>query len=172
MSVVLATWTLAGFLSWPSMEYLVHGILAHRLRTFVSPLHHEHHVDEYAVFTSVRAWVPAATLLWAMLSVALGAASSAAFVGGLLAGFLRYERVHWRIHFREPRNDRERRLRLHHLAHHYRDARMYHGVTTRFFDRLLGTLPADHEAAYASVAGRPLLVARASQPGVGLAGRT
>ena len=42
MSVVLATWTLAGFLSWPAMEYLVHGILAHRLRTFVSPLHHEH----------------------------------------------------------------------------------------------------------------------------------
>ena len=65
--------------------------------------------------------------------------------------------MHWRIHFRAPRNARERRLRAHHLAHHYCDARNYHGVTTRFWDRVLGTLPADHERDYARVEDHPPL---------------
>ncbi|MFM8409661.1 MAG: sterol desaturase family protein [Alphaproteobacteria bacterium] len=160
MIPALAAAAVAGFASWPAMEYLVHGVLSHRLRTFVSPMHWEHHEDEHSVFTSARAWIPAAIFLWGTLSLALGAAISAGFVAGLLVGFQRYEHVHWAIHFREPRDERERVRRLHHLAHHYRDPSMYHGVTTRFFDRLLGTLPADHEAAYASMADRPLLVAR------------
>ena len=32
-------WLCGGFGCWPAMEYFVHGILAHRRRTFVSPLH-------------------------------------------------------------------------------------------------------------------------------------
>ncbi|MBU6280898.1 sterol desaturase family protein [bacterium] len=163
MRPVLVAWALAGFASWPAMEYLVHGVLSHRLRTFVSPMHWEHHEDEHAVFTSASAWVPASAFLWAMLALAIGATASAAFLAGLLVGFQRYERVHWAIHFREPRDERERVRRLHHLAHHYRDPSMYHGVTTRLLDRLCGTLPADHEQAYASVADRPLLVARTGE---------
>ena len=149
-----------GFVSWPAVEYLVHGVLSHRLRTFVSPMHWEHHEDEHSVFTSASAWVPAAIFLWAVLSMPVGPWVSAAFVAGLLLGFRRYEHVHWAIHFREPRNERERTRRLHHLAHHFCDPSMYHGVTTRLLDRLLGTLPSDHERAYASVADRPLLTAR------------
>ncbi len=162
MSLGLAAWAIAGFASWPAMEYLVHGILSHRLRTFVSPMHWVHHEDEHAVFTSATAWIPAAIFLWVALSAAIGAAAAGSFVAGLLVGFQRYERVHWAIHFREPATARDRLRRLHHLAHHHCDPSKYHGVTTRFFDRLLGTLPADHERAYASVADRPVLVARGS----------
>jgi len=156
----LAGAALLGFVSWPAVEYLVHGVLSHRLRTFVSPMHWEHHEDEHAVFTSASAWVPAAIFLWAAGSLALGVAVAGAYVAGLLVGFQRYERVHWAIHFREPRDARERRLRVHHLAHHHCDPSMYHGVTTHLFDRLLGTLPDDHERDYASVAGLPVLTAR------------
>lgn len=146
-----------GLLVWPLIEYGVHGVLAHRFRTFVTPLHGVHHKQPRAVFTSPLAWVPA-TLLVAVLAVSVaGTGPGIAFAGGALAGFFRYEYVHWRIHFRLPRNNREARRRAHHLAHHYCDPRCYHGVTTRFWDRVFGTLPSSWERDYARVATRPAL---------------
>ena len=146
-----------GFFAWGFVEYLIHGVLAHRFKTFVTPLHWGHHREPHAVFTSPLAWVPAALLIFGVLVSGLGVAFAAAAMVGLLAGFARYERWHWRIHFRSPRNARERLLRAHHLAHHYRNPRAYHGVTTRLWDRAFGTLPEQWRADYARVEDRPPL---------------
>lgn len=146
-----------GFLSWGALEYVIHGFLSHWFRTPVSPMHWGHHENPRAVFTSPVAWVPIAITVYGVTAWAIGWLFAAAWIGGLLIGFARYEWIHWRIHFRAPRNDRERLLRSHHLAHHYRNPRMYHGVTTRLYDRIFGTLPADHEADYRAVADKPVL---------------
>jgi sterol desaturase/sphingolipid hydroxylase (fatty acid hydroxylase superfamily) len=142
-TLVLLAAATAGFLAWGFVEYLVHGILSHRYRTFVSPLHLGHHREPRAVFTSPIA-----------LALATNPGLAAAAVGGLLMGFGRYEYVHWRIHFREPRSTRERHLRSHHLAHHFRNPRAYHGVTTRLWDRVFGTLPERWREDYARVEAR------------------
>jgi sterol desaturase/sphingolipid hydroxylase (fatty acid hydroxylase superfamily) len=146
-----------GFLSWSFVEYLVHGILAHRYRTFVTPLHGTHHKDPRAVFTSPVAWVPGALAVFGAAALVAGPGIAAAFTAGMLTGFARYEYVHWRFHFRRPRSARERLLRSHHLAHHFRDARNYHGVTTRVWDRIFHTLPANCREEYALVESRPPL---------------
>ena len=156
----LALLFLLGLAAWPLLEYTIHGVLAHGLRTPVSPLHWVHHVHPGRVFTSPLAWVPLVALLYALAGSQLGRAPGPALVSGLLAGFLHYEYVHWRIHFRQPRSERERRLREHHLAHHYRNPKAYLGVTTRFWDRVFGTLPAAHRADYAAVAQRLPLSSR------------
>jgi hypothetical protein len=144
-----------GRLSWSLVEYTIHGILSHRFRTFVSPLHWSHHRTPAAVFTSPLAWVPAAAAIFALSVAILGGALGAAFVLGLLAGFLHYEHVHWRIHFRVPRSTRQERLRAHHLAHHFVNPKAYHGVTTRFWDHVFRTLPRGWESDYARGAARP-----------------
>ena len=144
----------SGLLAWSLVEYCVHGVLAHRFETFVTPLHWGHHREPRAVFTSPLAWMPVALLLAGALIAALGLALGAAAWLGLLSGFARYERTHWRIHFRHPRNARERRRRDHHLAHHFGHPDQYHGVTTRFWDRVFGTLPASWPDDYARVAER------------------
>jgi dihydroceramide fatty acyl 2-hydroxylase len=151
-----------GFLAWGGVEYLVHGVLSHRFRTFVTPLHGAHHSDPRAVFTAPIAVVPSAVLLYGIAAIAAGPALGAVFIAGILVGFARYELVHWRIHFRVPRNDRERRLRDHHLAHHFANPRAYHGVTTQRFDRWFGTLPDSWERDYARVTGRAPLVGRSN----------
>ena len=153
-AVSLLLWLAAGWLAWPLVEYGIHGVLAHGLRTPVSPLHWAHHADPHRVFTSPLAWLPAAGLGLALLWSAVGAERAIAAVAGLLAGFLRYEYVHWRIHFREPRGARQRLLRCHHLAHHYRNPQAYYGVSTRFWDRVFRTLPDTHARDYAAVAAR------------------
>ena len=48
----LALWLAAGWLAWPLLEYGIHGFLAHRLRTPVSPLHWGHHVQPAPPFSA------------------------------------------------------------------------------------------------------------------------
>ena len=138
-----------GLATWSLVEYAVHGWLSHRFRTPVGALHFEHHRDARRVFTSPTAWVPLAGVAFLLLP--------AAFALGLTCGFLHYEYVHWRLHFRTPKSARERRLRAHHLAHHACDARAYYGVTTRFWDRVFGTLPRTWQTDYSSVADLAVL---------------
>lgn len=146
-----------GALAWTFLEYFIHGLLSHRWKTFASPLHGAHHREPRQVFTSPLAVVPSLAVLFAVGAAFLPVATALAFCAGTLAGYGRYERIHWRIHFRQPRNARERRLRAHHLAHHFRNPRAYHGVTTRFWDRVFGTLPASWPADYARFAdAKPL----------------
>jgi sterol desaturase/sphingolipid hydroxylase (fatty acid hydroxylase superfamily) len=150
--IPLMQWILAfacGGAFWTLLEYFIHGLLSHRWTTFVSPLHGAHHREPRQVFTSPLAVLPSLALIFAVGSALFPWSTSAAFCAGALAGFARYERVHWRIHFREPRNARERHLRSHHLAHHFRNPRAYHGVTTRFWDRVFRTLPSQCESDYA-----------------------
>ena len=146
-----------GLLSWSFVEYLVHGILAHRYQTFVTTIHGQHHGHPEQVFTSPASWVPVALILFLAGVPLVGTDLAAGFVFGLLIGFLHYEWVHWHIHFRPARTARQRRLRDHHLAHHHVNPRAYHGVTTRFWDRVFGTLPSTFQADYARVEARPPL---------------
>ena len=138
-----------GRTSWSLVEYTVHGVLSHRLRTFVSPLHWSHHRTPAAVFTSPLAWVPTAAAIFALSVTFAGLAVGTSFTVGLLAGFRHYENVHWRIHFRAPLNARQERLRNHHLAHHFVNPQAYHGVTSHFWDRVFGSLPQTWESDYA-----------------------
>ena len=152
IAIELTAYALLGFLFWGLLEYAIHGLLSHRWTTFATPLHWGHHREPRAVFTSPIAVLPSAALLYGLLALLLGASHGSAFFAGTLAGFVRYEHMHWRFHFRSPRNDRERLLREHHLAHHFRNPRAYHGVTTRLWDRIFGTLPASRHEDYAYVA--------------------
>ncbi len=144
-----------GFATWSFVEYGIHGLLSHRFDTFVSPLHWMHHREPRAVFTAPLAWIPVTSLAYGFLAFAIGPVAGLALILGLLLGFARYEYFHWRIHFREPRTARERMLRSHHLAHHFRDPNAYCGVTTRIWDRVFRTLPSSWEEDYAHVADRP-----------------
>ncbi len=137
VSVVL--WFASGFAAWTLLEYVIHGPMSHRFRTFATPLHEVHHLNPHAVFT-VGAWIPAATVILAALAL-FGLRPATIFILGTAAGFVAYEAVHYRIHFMRPRNRIETRLRLRHLAHHLSPNEIF-GVTTSFWDRMFGTEPA------------------------------
>ena len=129
----------AGVLVWSFVEYLIHGWLCHTFRTFAMPLHAAHHRDASAVFT-IRAWVPIA----AVCSVALlvfGWTPATILFSGAVAGFVAYEIVHYRIHFRRPRGRIEQYLRSRHLLHHNFYPNQCFGVTSAIWDLAFGTEP-------------------------------
>jgi dihydroceramide fatty acyl 2-hydroxylase len=162
VSAEIAGLLLAGFLFWGLLEYAIHGLLAHRWKTFVSPLHANHHRNPQNVFTAPIAVLPITLLLFGATTLVASPFQASCFVGGTLAGFCRYEWMHWRFHFREPRSKRERLLRSHHLAHHFCNSRVYHGVSTRLWDRVFGTLPAGWKEDYARVEDRAPLTGKSN----------
>jgi sterol desaturase/sphingolipid hydroxylase (fatty acid hydroxylase superfamily) len=130
---------LAGLFAWTIVEYVVHGVLGHMHRTFVTPLHDVHHRDPRAVF-ALGAWIPTAVVLGGAIAW-FGFAPGVIFYGGIVAGFAVYEYLHYRIHFAVPASELETRVRARHLAHHMAEPDAIFGVTTPLWDVLLGTEP-------------------------------
>jgi sterol desaturase/sphingolipid hydroxylase (fatty acid hydroxylase superfamily) len=129
----------AGLFAWTIVEYVIHGVLGHAHRTFVTALHDVHHRDPRAVF-ALGAWIPTAVVMigtWAMF----GWAPGVIFYGGIVCGFAGYEYVHYRIHFARPSCALEARLRARHLAHHMNEPDAIFGVTSRIWDVAFGTEP-------------------------------
>ena len=75
----------AGLFAWTLVEYVIHGVLAHAHRTFVTGLHDVHHRDPRAVF-ALGAWIPTALVLAASLGW-FGFAPGVIFYGALSGGF-------------------------------------------------------------------------------------
>ncbi len=129
----------AGLFTWTLLEYVIHGVLGHEYRTFVTPLHDVHHRDPHAVF-ALGSWIPATLVLFGGLAW-FGLGAAVIFYGGILAGFAVYELVHYRIHFSSPSCEFEARLRARHLAHHLGEPDAIFGVTSRIWDVVFGTDP-------------------------------
>jgi dihydroceramide fatty acyl 2-hydroxylase len=127
----------AGLLVWSVLEYVIHGVLGHAGRGPVAPMHQVHHRDPRRVF-AIGAWLPVAGLLAAGLAC-YGLAPAMVVLIGAAAGFAAYEALHYRIHFRRPRNRVEAYLRTRHLLHHYRVPDQCFGVTSPLWDRVLGS---------------------------------
>jgi len=131
----------AGVFVWTFLEYLIHGWLSHTFRTFAMRLHAVHHRDAHAVFT-VRAWIPIA-VVWTILVIWFRWTPWVILFNGVLAGFVGYEAVHYRIHFRRPCGPIENYLRSRHLVHHEYYANRCFGVTSALWDLAFGTEPMD-----------------------------
>jgi sterol desaturase/sphingolipid hydroxylase (fatty acid hydroxylase superfamily) len=141
----------AGLFAWTIVEYVIHGVLGHAHRTFVTSLHDVHHRDPRAVF-ALGAWIPTAVVLigaWAMF----GWAPGVIFYGGIVCGFVAYEYFHYRIHFARPSCALEARLRARHLAHHMSEPDAIFGVTSRLWDVAFGTEPAPERMRELAAAG-------------------
>jgi hypothetical protein len=130
-----------GLFAWTFIEYTIHGILSHIFTTFATPLHHEHHRDPHAVF-SAGAWFPFGIMSLIIFGIFRLTPATMTWLG-IIAGFLGYEFLHYRIHFAHPICALEDRLRTRHLAHHFRDPEQMFGVTNRIWDRALGSEPDD-----------------------------
>jgi sterol desaturase/sphingolipid hydroxylase (fatty acid hydroxylase superfamily) len=129
----------AGVFAWTLLEYVIHGVLGHAHRTFVSGLHEVHHRDPRAVF-ALGSWVPVMLVIGGGWWI-FGAGAGVIFLGGVATGFAGYEFVHYRIHFSRPMCALEARLRARHLAHHFREPDAIFGVTTPLWDVVFGTEP-------------------------------
>jgi sterol desaturase/sphingolipid hydroxylase (fatty acid hydroxylase superfamily) len=133
----------AGGGAWTLLEYLLHRFVLHRMPPF-SAMHAVHHASPRAL-VATPTWITLAALWlvffvpawwWYSFNVASGV------IAGVMAGFLWYGILHHAIHHGRPRRLASlvpicaRRHARHHCSGHSGNF----GVTTAFWDRLLGTV--------------------------------
>jgi len=155
LTVALTTWSISrgggsgglawvvGLLAWTPTEYLLHRFLfhvpqQHPLASLGAKHHHAHHEhpSEPPITKPLFLTLPPLGIL-----IAAGAwLGDAAFCGavGFLAGYLGYELCHVSAHWLGAAHPHPR-LRDAHLRHHAFQTRNF-GITSRAWDRLLGTM--------------------------------
>lgn len=149
----LAVWTvLATLMAYPFVEYGVHRFILHGRYLYRSSwtaalwkrIHYDHHQDPNdlgVLFGALPTTIP--TITAATLPIGFSIAGwmgvPVAFATGL-ACFMVYELCHCMQHLKvTPHNKFLRRIKRHHLLHHFHNEQGNFGITSVFCDRLFGT---------------------------------
>ncbi len=136
----LGTWTLA--------EYLLHRFVFHyepstKLGKYVIFLAHGiHHDDPQDPTRLVMPPVVAsllAALLYGVFRLLLGQAWVDPFFASFLIGYLIYDYTHYAIHHFVPRTAWGKRLKQHHMVHHFAAHEAKYGVSSSLWDHVFGT---------------------------------
>lgn len=130
---------LLGLLGFPLVEYIVHRWAFHGAARWwpaaydrIHGAHHRLPSDPGRRIVPLSHSLPVALLVYAVLPGPV--------VAGLVLGYLVYEGAHSVAHRRGWLPGWLRGLRRHHMLHHLADDTAF-GVTTRWWDHVLGTMP-------------------------------
>jgi sterol desaturase/sphingolipid hydroxylase (fatty acid hydroxylase superfamily) len=151
----------AGYVFWTLTEYWLHRVVFHfepdngvgrRLHWMIHGVHHDHPNDPLRLVMPPSASVPLAMLFLCLFWLVLGYDAALAFGGGFLAGYLAYDMLHYHVHHHTPRTAVGRKLREHHMRHHFQDDERGFGVSAPYWDRVFGTSP--HQKGNRALAAR------------------
>ncbi len=138
-----------GLLMWTFVEYWLHRTLFHwvpntawgeRMHFLMHGVHHEWPHDKYRLVmppvVSIGLFF-AFLFLWTFLLGPFGWA----FHAGFVFGYLCYDVIHYHIHHRRAGFQWLKRLKKHHISHHFVDdySELRYGVSTRLWDMVFNT---------------------------------
>lgn len=141
-------------LVWTLVEYIMHRLVFHSKPRFrfqeemMFLIHGIHHVQPH---TPTRLVVPitvsgpvGALFLWAIkgLFAAIGAVHLGyPFMTGFIFGYVTYDVLHYTLHHVPVQHPWLKRLKRHHMEHHFKDSTTRFGVTSEAWDHVFGTQP-------------------------------
>ena len=138
-----------GWLTWQLMEYFIHKKLFHW--TGGSPLirqlsgaeghvfHHRYPDDDTRLVMPIAVSIILASIIAGLLWLVGRPDVTMPFWCGIVGGYLWYDFMHWSQHYRKPLTEWGRRLRAHHMSHHFADPDTNFGISHMWMDKLLGT---------------------------------
>jgi 4-hydroxysphinganine ceramide fatty acyl 2-hydroxylase len=142
-------WLLLGLIVWTLLEYILHRFAFHyvpksaKAKKRIYPLHAFHHdypSDKDHLFMPPLANLVITLCLFGLSFLFLGALACF-FTAGLLFGYMVYSSMHYAIHTIKPPFPFLKVLWRNHQLHHHRFPDRAFGVSTPFWDFILGTKP-------------------------------
>jgi dihydroceramide fatty acyl 2-hydroxylase len=139
----------AGWLTWQLAEYVIHRLWFHwegkgpwsrRLYEVVHGYHHTYPDDGKRLVMPLGASIPLAIGLALILSLFGRTDVTVPLFCGIVSGYLWYDFLHYSFHHFKPRTAWGRKMRGHHMAHHFACPDRNYGISHRWLDRLFGTL--------------------------------
>jgi sterol desaturase/sphingolipid hydroxylase (fatty acid hydroxylase superfamily) len=141
--------TIAGVAVWTLTEYWLHRLVFHwepdnafgrRMHFIIHGIHHDHPNDRMRLVMPPSVSIPLAALFFVAFWLILGDASFPVFAG-FIGGYLGYDYTHYYVHHFVPKTQFGKRLREHHMRHHFQDHRYGYGVSSPIWDAAFRTLP-------------------------------
>lgn len=137
---------LAGLMVWTITEYLLHRFIFHyhptsgfgkQLHFIFHGVHHDYPRDKKRLVMPPSASIPLATLFYFLFSLMLEQKFLFAFFPGFLLGYLTYDMMHYAMHHHNFKNPVLKRIKQHHMLHHYQDPSKGYGVSSSLWDIIL-----------------------------------
>ncbi|MEO8092394.1 MAG: sterol desaturase family protein [bacterium] len=145
----------AGLAIWTLSEYWLHRKLFHwqpdnaigrRMHFIIHGVHHDHPNDKLRLVMPPGASIPLAAVFFGVFWLIFGIPTALPLFAGFLIGYLAYDYTHYYLHHFVPRSDFGKRLREHHMRHHFQDHRYGYGVSSPLWDAVFRTRPRDRAA--------------------------
>jgi sterol desaturase/sphingolipid hydroxylase (fatty acid hydroxylase superfamily) len=151
----LTTWQVAaaavplGFVTWQLLEYFIHKKLFHW--SGGSPLvrqltgaeghvfHHKYPDDDTRLVMPIAVSIGLASIIAGILYLFGRPDLTVPYWCGIVSGYLFYDFMHWSQHYRKPLTEWGKRLRAHHMSHHFADPDTNFGISHMYMDAIFGT---------------------------------
>jgi sterol desaturase/sphingolipid hydroxylase (fatty acid hydroxylase superfamily) len=135
---------ISGLLVWTITEYLLHRFIFHyqptsktglRLHFIFHGVHHDYPKDAKRLVMPPSASIPLAILFYLLFSLFIKNTSYLyTFFSGFIAGYLCYDMIHYAIHHQNFKSNIMKKIKQHHMLHHYSDDTKGYGVSSALWD--------------------------------------
>jgi sterol desaturase/sphingolipid hydroxylase (fatty acid hydroxylase superfamily) len=144
--ILFAMYFLGGLLIWTITEYLLHRFVFHyvpkskwglRLHFIFHGVHHDYPRDARRLVMPPSASIPLAIGFYFLFSWFFSNKSHLyALFPGFILGYLIYDIMHYAMHHHQFKSKIMRKVKQHHMLHHYDDSTKGYGVSSALWDIL------------------------------------
>jgi sterol desaturase/sphingolipid hydroxylase (fatty acid hydroxylase superfamily) len=143
-----AGYVLLGLFIWTLAEYILHRFVFHfypksslgkRIHFIFHGVHHDYPNDAKRLVMPPSASIPLALLFFFIFDMFLPITLVYPFFLGFIAGYLVYDMTHYALHHANFKSPFWKKLKQHHMLHHYSDSTKGYGVSSDFWDNILGS---------------------------------
>jgi sterol desaturase/sphingolipid hydroxylase (fatty acid hydroxylase superfamily) len=135
-----------GLLVWTATEYVLHRFVFHfvpkskwglRLHFIFHGVHHDYPRDKMRLVMPPSASLPLAAGFYFLFSLFFAdKAHLYAFFPGFLIGYLAYDMMHYAMHHHNFKSNLMKKIKQHHMLHHYEDPSKGYGVSSVLWDKV------------------------------------
>lgn len=135
-----------GIFIWTFVEYVMHRFVFHyvpadkpwaqRIHFIFHGVHHDYPSDAKRLVLPPSVSIPLATLFYFLFRAILPVNYIFAFFPGFILGYLFYDLSHYAIHHFNFKGSIWKKIKQHHMLHHYQDPDKGYGVSSPLWDKV------------------------------------
>jgi 4-hydroxysphinganine ceramide fatty acyl 2-hydroxylase len=135
-----------GLFVWTFVEYIMHRFIFHympddkpwaqRLHFIFHGVHHDYPSDAKRLVLPPSVSVPLATAFYFLFNAILPVNYVFGFFPGFILGYLIYDISHYAIHHFNFKGNIWKKIKQHHMLHHYQDPGKGYGVSSPLWDKV------------------------------------
>ncbi|WP_261381143.1 sterol desaturase family protein [Mucilaginibacter pallidiroseus] len=140
---------LAGMLIWTIVEYVMHryvfhfelpGTIGRRLHFIIHGVHHDYPSDRLRLVMPPSLSIPLAIGFFYLFKACIPDRYFWFFFGTFLIGYLIYDIGHYAMHHFNFKSGIFKKIKHHHMRHHYQEPEKGYGVSSPLWDHVVGSV--------------------------------